>query len=181
MVAANQKKTAVRLAVDRINNKKHRVVARAAIEPQKKKAEQIIVAVQKAPTLPAMLKKLKELKTPLCFLRAQQTLQNLLVTGCYQKLLDTDKEKRKVLDRATPTEAYSLPTVEKMTKLIEKRLDRQEKSNTGTHLEDYIATWTQSQLTIKVKTQQEIEFEVDQMHKTGSTQSHASRESRVWR
>ena len=44
-------------------------------------------------------------------------------------------------------------------KIIEKRLNRDEKSNTGKQLDEYITTWTQYQLLRKQKTQQGIDLE----------------------
>ena len=168
-----QKIEAVHAAVDLLNDEKNRVVARAAVEPQKQKAEQIIVAVQTAPSLQATLRNLKELKAPLRALRVQQTLQELLVTGCYQDLLENEEEKKEALDGDSP-EAPSLPTIEKMMKLIEKRLDEQEKSNTSKHLEDYIATWSQSQ---QKKSKQEIDSEANLMRNNWRHKTHSQIEN----
>ena len=97
-VAAAQKKEAVKAAEDLLNNVENRLVARAAYQPQKQKAEQVIDAFQAARTLQATLKTLKELKAPFCLLRAHQTLQELLITGCYQDLLETEEAKEIILD-----------------------------------------------------------------------------------
>ena len=193
MKTAHQKKEAVKIAVDLVNDENNCQVARAALEPQKQKAEQLIDTLQAAPTLLATLKNLKELKSPLRLLRAHQTLQELLITGCYQDLLDTEEAKEIVLNgndlKEATEEVHSLneatedaldgekqekttlSPIEGLMKLIEKRLDREEKSNTSKHLEDYIATWTLSQKYLK--TQQEIDNEVIKMRNDWRYNKHS--------
>ena len=192
---ADQKKEAVKIALDLVNDENNRKVARTALEPQKQKAEQLIDALQAAPTLQATLKNLKELKAPLCLLRAHQTLQELLITGCYQDLLDTEEAKEIVLNgdaaKEVTQEVHSLneatkdaldgekqeettlSPIEGLMKLIEKRLDREEKSNTSKQLEDYIATWTQSQKLYNLITQQEIDNEVIKMRNDWRNNKHS--------
>ena len=192
---ADQNKEAVKIAVDLVNDENNRQIARATLEPQKQKAEQLIDALQAAPTLQATLKSLKELKSPLRLLRAHQTLQELLITGCYQDLLDTEEAKEIVLNgnaakevteevhmlnKATKDaldkekqEETTLSPIEGLMKLIEKRLDREEKSNTSKHLEDYIATWTQSQKLYNLKFHQEIDNEVIKMRNDWRHNKHS--------
>ena len=60
----------------------------------------------------------------------------------------------------------------KLLKIIETRLDRQEKSTTSKQLEEYIATWSQNQIERNHKTPTEINIEVTEMRKEWRCQKH---------
>ena len=171
---ANQQKEAIRIAVDVINYDVHHWVTRAALEPQVEQVEQLTSEMKKAFTFAAILKLLKELKAPLRALRVQQTLQDLLITGCYQDLLDSEERKEEVLNG--DTREASAPLISKCDKLLKRiklRLDNEEKCNTSRHLEDYIAKWTQFQKSSTNKTQEEVDIEVSQMRKDWRNTKHS--------
>ena len=108
--AVLEKRVAVQTAVDMLNDRNTIKQVRARFQPEKKKTERLVEQVQKASTLHATLCHLKELKMPLRRLRLQQMLQELLLTGRYQDLLET--EERAEDASGTPVE-FAPPSVKR--------------------------------------------------------------------
>lgn len=171
--AAHEKRVAVQAAVDMLNDRNTRMQVKAMqFEPEKKETAALVQQVQKAPTLHATLRHLKELKAPLRRLRVQRTLQELLLTGRYQELLETEQSEG---------EASAPPSAGTLMKLIQKRVERDEMSNTNKHRDDYIATWTHYQMMRQQRTQQqpqedtqqEIHLEARRMREEWRKQKHS--------
>ena len=99
---------------------------------------------------------------PLLRLRAHEILLALLIAGRYEDLLETDGVER-VQAASNKPPVVGDPILEKLKKIIETRLDNQEKSNTTKHLEDCINTWAHFQLARNIKTPQEIDIEVKEI------------------
>ena len=94
--AALEKRVAVQAAVDMLNDRDTIKQVSGRFQPEKKKTERLVEQVQKALTLHATLRHLKELEVPLRRLRLQQTLQELLLTGRYQDLLETEEREQRM-------------------------------------------------------------------------------------